>query len=35
VKRIMKAPTVVDLRNVYHPADMVKRGFIYSSIGRP
>jgi UDPglucose 6-dehydrogenase len=35
VKKIMKTPTVVDLRNVYHPADMVKRGFIYSSIGRP
>ncbi len=35
VKKIMKTPAVIDLRNVYHPADMVKRGFVYSSIGRP
>ncbi len=34
VKKMMKTPTVVDLRNVYHPADMVKRGFAYHSIGR-
>ncbi len=34
VKKLMKSPTVVDLRNVYHPADMVKRGFSYHSIGR-
>ena len=35
VKKIMKTPAVIDLRNVYHPADMVKRGFVYSSVGRP
>jgi UDPglucose 6-dehydrogenase len=34
VKKMMKSPTVIDLRNVYHPADMVKRGFSYHSIGR-
>jgi UDPglucose 6-dehydrogenase len=35
VKEIMKAPVVVDLRNIYRPADMRKHGFTYSSIGRP
>jgi UDPglucose 6-dehydrogenase len=35
VKESMNKPVLVDLRNIYRPADMVKRGFIYSSIGRP
>lgn len=34
VKRLMAAPVVVDLRNVYRPDDMRARGFRYSSIGR-
>ena len=34
VKEIMKRPVLVDLRNIYRPADMQKHGFIYSSIGR-
>ena len=34
VKLLMKAPVVVDLRNVYRPEDMRVRGFRYSSIGR-
>lgn len=34
VKRIMKAPVLVDLRNVYRPADMRKSGFTYVSVGR-
>jgi UDPglucose 6-dehydrogenase len=34
VKLLMKAPVVVDLRNVYRPEDMRARGFRYSSIGR-
>ncbi len=37
MKRIhaaMKTPLFVDLRNVYRPADMVKLGFAYESIGR-
>lgn len=34
VKSLMKAPVMVDLRNVYRPDDMRSRGFRYSSIGR-
>ena len=34
VKRLLKAPVVVDLRNVYRPAEMGKRGFTYVSVGR-
>jgi UDPglucose 6-dehydrogenase len=34
IKRIMKAPILVDLRNVYRPADVRKRGFTYLSVGR-
>jgi UDPglucose 6-dehydrogenase len=34
VKRVMKTPVLVDLRNVYRPADMRKRGFTYVSVGR-
>ena len=35
VKKLLKTPTVIDLRNVYQPADMQKRGFNYTSVGRP
>jgi UDPglucose 6-dehydrogenase len=35
VKRIMRAPVIVDLRNVYRPQDMRRHGFAYVSIGRP
>jgi UDPglucose 6-dehydrogenase len=31
----LKTPTVVDLRNIYRPEDMQKRGVNYSSVGRP
>lgn len=34
LKGLMKAPVVVDLRNVYRPEDMRAHGFKYSSIGR-
>jgi UDPglucose 6-dehydrogenase len=34
LKGLLKAPIVVDLRNVYKPADMVRAGFTYASIGR-
>ena len=35
VKLLLRQPVIVDLRNVYRPDDMLKRGFRYSSIGRP
>jgi len=34
VKSLLKQPIIVDLRNVYRPADVRKRGFEYSSVGR-
>jgi UDPglucose 6-dehydrogenase len=34
LKLLMAAPVVVDLRNVYKPAEMVRHGFTYASIGR-
>ena len=35
VKSLLNAPVMVDLRNVYTPEDIIKRGFTYDSIGRP
>jgi UDPglucose 6-dehydrogenase len=35
VKDLLRAPIVVDLRNVYRPDEMRERGFTYVSIGRP
>jgi UDPglucose 6-dehydrogenase len=34
VKSLMKTPNVVDLRNVYDPEAMAKRGFRYQGVGR-
>jgi UDPglucose 6-dehydrogenase len=31
----LRQPVVVDMRNVYRPADMSTAGFIYHGIGRP
>ncbi|MBL22587.1 MAG: UDP-glucose 6-dehydrogenase [Rhodospirillaceae bacterium] len=35
MKSALKAPVVVDLRNIYDPDTMREAGFEYSSIGRP
>ena len=34
VKSLLKTPTVIDLRNIYKPAEMAAAGFFYTSIGR-
>ena len=34
VKAGMRSPVVVDLRNIYEPADMADKGFTYVSVGR-
>ncbi|HET6620678.1 MAG TPA: UDP-glucose/GDP-mannose dehydrogenase family protein [Dongiaceae bacterium] len=34
MKAVLKQPVVVDLRNIYRPAEMRAAGFQYSSIGR-
>ncbi|WAC47034.1 UDP-glucose/GDP-mannose dehydrogenase family protein [Asticcacaulis sp. SL142] len=35
VKSVMKAPVMVDLRNVYKPSEVRSKNFDYTSIGRP
>ncbi len=35
IKSLMKSPVMVDLRNIYDPADMAAAGFQYTCIGRP
>jgi UDPglucose 6-dehydrogenase len=35
IKGLMKRPLIVDLRNIYTPAEMLAHGFAYRSIGRP
>ena len=34
VKTLLKAPIIIDLRNIYRPAEIRKRGFSYISVGR-
>ncbi len=34
VKSLLKRPILVDLRNIYRPADMARHGFTYVSVGR-
>jgi UDPglucose 6-dehydrogenase len=35
VKRLMRRPLVIDLRNIYNPEEMTAAGLTYHSIGRP
>ena len=35
VKSLMRAPVMVDLRNIYRPEEVRRSGFTYFSIGRP
>ncbi len=34
IRALLKAPLLIDLRNIYRPDDMAKAGFTYVSIGR-
>jgi UDPglucose 6-dehydrogenase len=35
LKTVMKSPVLIDLHNVYHPADVANAGFSYTGVGRP
>lgn len=35
IKASLREPVIVDLRNIYDPAEMADRGFSYVSVGRP
>jgi UDPglucose 6-dehydrogenase len=35
MKTLMKAPVMIDMRNIYAPVDMAAAGFRYSCVGRP
>jgi UDPglucose 6-dehydrogenase len=35
MKKLVKRPVLVDLRNIYKPAEMAAAGIEYHSIGRP
>jgi UDPglucose 6-dehydrogenase len=34
LKRVMATPVLIDLRNVYAPADVTRHGFVYEGVGR-
>jgi UDPglucose 6-dehydrogenase len=35
VKKLLRQPVIVDLRNIYSPAEMTAAGFRYTCLGRP
>jgi UDPglucose 6-dehydrogenase len=35
IKALMKAATIVDLRNIYRPDEVAQLGYRYVSLGRP
>ncbi|SED99094.1 UDP-glucose dehydrogenase [Rhizobiales bacterium GAS188] len=35
VKTLLRRPLIIDLRNIYRPEEMRRRGFTYVSVGRP
>lgn len=35
VRTSLKTPVLIDLRNIYRPAEMRTKGFQYVSVGRP
>ena len=35
VHKLLKSPVMIDLRNIYRPAEVAAAGFVYHSIGRP
>jgi UDPglucose 6-dehydrogenase len=35
LKRLMKKPVLVDLRNIYRRDEVTRHGFVYESVGRP
>jgi UDPglucose 6-dehydrogenase len=34
LKSVMAAPILIDLRNIYQSEEMIRRGFVYESVGR-
>src|SRR6195952_2587857 len=35
IKALLRSPVLVDLRNIYPPAELTRRGFSYEGVGRP
>jgi UDPglucose 6-dehydrogenase len=35
MKTVLKAPVMIDMRNIYSPADMAAAGIQYTCVGRP
>jgi UDPglucose 6-dehydrogenase len=34
IKKLMRQPVMIDLRNVYEPEDLRRQGFRYTAVGR-